>query len=253
MFFAALGFVELSFLAVFFLLLVVGVTFDRRGREDQKWWIFGIGAVAVAGWYWKSWTLDGAWAEVTSWEFWKPVGYYLLFGLGYSILEFFLDIRRSATSYADLWAKHLTKTVTMNVLNADGTPKITGDEMIGRSGRPTTIEVPYAELYAEIKEKGAGSAKFNTVLRMSEDFINRNTYSRRIVGLKLTAGVEIEPQVNRLELAEHISAWTFLWPAYAVSLILGDFLTEVFRVISDVLVNISGRFVRMSFANVFKI
>jgi hypothetical protein len=249
MFFATLGLVELLFLTVFFVLLVVGITYDRRGREYDKWWILSIGAISIASWYWADWTFKSVWGSVSSLEFWKPIGLYLLVGLGYSVIEFALDIRRSAASYAALWDYHLTKTVTTKVMEADGALKFINDS----HNYAATIEVPYAELYAEIKEKGAESAKFNMVLRISKDFIERNTYLNRIVGLKLANGVEIEPQVNRLELAEHISAWTLLWPAYGVSLVLGDFLTEVFRVISDILVNLSGRFVRMSFANVFKI
>ena len=185
MFFAALGLVELLFLTVFFVLLVVGITYDRQGRERDKWWILGIGAISIAAWYWKSWTLNGAWAEVTSWDFWKPVGYYLLFGLGYSIVEFILDIRRSATMYADLWAKHLTKTKYFGLRNPDGSLKTEKyGEMIG-SERVIGIDVPYSNLYTEIKEQGAESANFNTVLQLSKDFIENNTQRYHIVGLKL--------------------------------------------------------------------
>jgi hypothetical protein len=76
----------------------------------------------------------------------------------------------------------------------------------------------------------------------------------RIIGIEATAdGTNIEPKINRQQLAESIGCWTIFWPFYALSLIFGDLLNEVFRIIADLVANISGRFVRMAFKDVFKL
>jgi hypothetical protein len=85
-FFGALGVLELIFVGAFFLLLVVGASFDRRGREGPKWYIFGLGFLVIAAYYSPSFTLAGVWSTVTSWTFWQPVGTYLLAGLAYSLV-----------------------------------------------------------------------------------------------------------------------------------------------------------------------
>lgn len=219
----ALGWVEWTFLSVFFLLLIVGTSFDRAGQESPKWYIFGVGFVLVAGYFWKDWTFGSVWSGFTSWVFWKPIVVYLGIGLVYSLIEFLLDIRRSVRFYAAEWKKHLA--------SRDA-----------------------AELYREVGEKGALSAKFNDVLEMSKRFINNYNFRNRIIQIVLDKNTKVTPvpHVNRVELAEHIGAWTFFWPFYLVSLIIGDLLTEVFRTIADFLAHVSGRFVKMSFANVFK-
>ena len=219
----ALGWIELTFFAVLFLLLVLGTAYDRNGLESPKWYIFGAGFVIVAGYFWKDWTFGSVWDGLTSWMFWKPVVIYLGVGLVYSLVEFLLDIRRSVRFYAAKWKTHLASRDT-------------------------------AELYREVGEKGALSAKFNEVLEMSKSFINNYTFRNRIIQIVLDKNTRVTPvpHVNRVELAEHIGAWTFFWPFYLISLIIGDLLTEVFRTIADFLAHISGRLVRLSFANVFK-
>ena len=52
----------------------------------------------------------------------------------------------------------------------------------------------------------------------------------------------VQPVVNRGRLSSYIGGWTFLWPVYAVSLLLGDFFGKI-----------GGRFVCSTFADTFKI
>lgn len=269
----ALGWLELTFLAVFFLLLIVGTSFDRAGHESPKWYILGIGFVAVAVYYWNGISMSSAWSAMTSWVFWKPIVVYFGIGLAYALLEFFLDVRRSARGYAAEWKSHLNSEVKINVLDNDGKlmlqPKLDirgrpimtiervnnalGTEREVQVMEPITRAAPYSEGYRIVAEKGAASARFNEVNAQTKSFLSNYHFKDRIIEIQLAEDkIGVEPRVNRLELAEHIGAWTFLWPAYAFSLILGDLLTELFRTIADFLTTISGRFVRMSFANVFK-
>lgn len=197
-FLAAFSIFELIFCAVFFLLLIVGASFDRHGREEPKWWIFGIGFVAALVWFWKDWSFSGIWAAIQSWTFWQPVCYYFLAGLVYSLLEFGLDVRRSARYYKQQWLDYSRKSDV-------------------------------------------------------NDFVNKYSFKNRIIELAKSDETGLpEPRVNKAELAEHIGAWTFFWPAYLLSLIIGDLLTELFDSLSELLVKISGRFVKWSFSDVFK-
>jgi hypothetical protein len=269
----ALGWVELTFLAIFFLLMIVGTSFDRAGQEHPKWYILGVGFAAIGWYYWKDLSMSSLWMTLSTWAFWKPIVIYFVIGLIYSLLEFVLDVRRSARQYAEDWQKHLNSEVQVNVLNEDGKPKM--QPKLDRRGQPvmaiervnnalgTEHEVQvmenvtkiatFAEGYRVVAEAGAESARFNEVNKQTTEFLGSYRFKNRIIEVQIAADkIGVEPKINRLELAEHIGAWTFLWPAYAVSLIIGDLLTEVFRSIADFLAHISGRFVKMSFANVFK-
>jgi hypothetical protein len=220
----ALGVLELIALSVFFILLVVAVTFDRRGVEAPKWWVVGGAFAAIAAYFWSDWTLAGIWTAVTTAEFWTPVLYFVVAGLAYSVLEFVLTVRRSAREFKKLWENHLNHS----------------------SDRRT--------MYAEAAQKGAVSADFQKVADMTNSFVsNAQRRSDDIVQVERAEDkISVVPKINKTALAENIGAWTFFWPFYAISLILGDLLTEVFRAIADFFVKISGRFVRMSFADVFK-
>lgn len=217
----ALGALELIALSVFFIMLVIAVTFDRRGVESPKWWVVGGGlALAATYLWWKDWTFGLIWETVSTWQFWKPFVWFLGAGLLYSVLEFMLDVRRSARRFKDLWDKHI-------------------------DGR--------REAYADAKLNGPASADFQKVADSTREFVDRFGNKHALVTIvRGEDKISVEPKINKVELAESIGAWTFFWPVYAVSLILGDLLTEVFRVIAEFFVKLSGRFVRMSFADVFK-
>lgn len=244
----ALGLFEIIFFAVFFILMAIGVTLDRRGREEPKWYIFGIGLVIVVAWFWSDFTFLGLWDTVRTWTFWEPVAAYLGAGLVYSILEFVLDVRRSARKYKALWNNNLTRHIDVKQLDADGKPmsqetrngkqwvvkSLSTREVLGDAGDPSNAQVAKA---------------------LVESFVSHSSghQSNGFVQLKVdSTGLAPEPVINKVELAQHVGAWTFFWPVYAVSLVLGDLLTEVFNWTADVLVKLSGRFVRMSFSDVFK-
>lgn len=275
MVFLGLGLLELLFMSAFFLLLIVGVTFDRRGKEDLKWWIFGLGLLVLGIWQWTSWTFFGPahvdavmegtkvvteaknrvvlWDTIRNLEFWTPIGVYILAGLAYSIVEFFLDVRRSARFYAVEWQEHLNSGSFVPVLDESGKAIVTKKGGPFSSDQVESRKRPNSEVYDEVKSNGANSNLFNTALKLTDDFVQQYSFRNRIIELRAGSDkISVEPRINKVELADHITAWTFLWPAYAVSLILGDLMVEIFNMIADLLVKISGQFVKLSFANVFK-
>jgi len=270
-----LGLLMLVFIVAFLILLVVGVTFDRLGKTNVKWWVFSFGLLILAVLQWPNWTFFGdavvpavmsgttvvtaemtrvvLWDSILSSAFWAPIGYYLLAGLVYSILEFFLDIRRSARFYAIEWKTHLGRGEDVQIKDADGHGVVEKEEGPFKSPKLKTRRRLNSEVYDAVKIDGAHSNLFNDAAKLTESFISHYRFKNRIV--QIVGGsdkVSVEPRVNKAQLTSHITAWTLLWPAYAMSLILGDLLVEIFNFISDVLVKISGQFVKLSFANVFK-
>lgn len=251
-FFGALGVLELIFVGAFFLLLVVGASFDRRGREAPKWYIFGLGFLAITAYYWPNFTLTGIWTGVTSWAFWQPVGTYLLAGLAYSLLEFVLEVRRTARYYKESWTAALSRKAEIKQRDPD-----TGDILRGAVSQSTRglIGDPIMKVMTAREVIANREDPSNTTIarEIIDGFITNQCRRYGFVNLTCGAAGTPEPLIDKLALAESIGAWTFFWPAYAVSLVIGDLLTEVFNVIAEFLVKISGRFVRFSFADVFKL
>lgn len=283
---------ELTLVALFFwvfvVLLVVGTAFDRRGREEPKWYLIGLGFIAAAAYFWPDFTFFGpshvaavmgtgadaakvitpAYDRVVLWDlvsgpaFWVPVGSFLGLGLLYSVLEFGLTIRKSARGFAAAWQSFLSKSKTVPVYNTDGSPVIT------KNGKgqdvPSTQTITYGEMILTAKNQGGTYRHYQEAVDLVRSFVDRpRDFSgledffrqNKIIGAVLTEGdkLSVEPKVDKVELAEHVGAWTFLWPAYAISLIIGDLLTEVFTAIADFLASISGRVVKAAFSDVFKV
>jgi hypothetical protein len=232
------GLLEITFFSVFFIMLLVGISFDRRGQEDAKWYVFGIGLAALGFYFYKDWTVGGVWEFVTSKSFWEPMASYLLAGVVYSILEFVLNIRRSARNYKAAWEANLKNGI-----------RLYRDDREREGGR-VKEEVPFSEV---LSRAAAGEAVAIEAAKTETDrFVSRNQNRHSIVMLETGADGTPQPRINKIELSEHIGAWTFFWPLYAISLVLGDLLTEIFNQLSEFFVSLSGRFVRMSFKDVFK-
>ena len=268
-----LGLLELAAIVVFFILLAVGTAFDRRGQDAPKWYVVGIFFVVAAVYFWPEYTffgpahvdavMDGAkvitaakdrvvlWPLVSQWSFWTPLFLFLGAGLVYSVIEFVLEVRRMARDYADRWARALDRKIEVYLLDDKGerTQVVGVDGKSSRAGWATKT-VPARAVFSDLTDKSNAKAAEEFV----DAFISNNSQRNgSFIGIvKNAEGFAPEPKINKLSLSASLGAWTFLWPAYAVSLILGDLLTELFSILADFVVNISGRFVRASFSNVFK-
>lgn len=205
------------FAGVFILAMIIGCTYDRRQQVAAKWWVFFIGLAIYTIHAWNT-GYRFTWDTFLAAEVWKFVGIYFAIGLGYSVLEFALDVRRSVRYWKETWAAF--RSLKNGKTDSNASPE-----------------------------------------DMANTFVSQQTgYSRnahRIIGVGIDPDAKdpnslVVPKIDRVQLAEHIGAWMVFWPFYAVSLIIGDLVMEVARVVADIFANISGRFVRMSFANVFK-
>lgn len=202
---------------IFVLAMIIGCTADRNNYESGKWWVFFIGVILFTIYNWKN-GYRMSMETFLSADLWKFIGIYLLVGIGYSVIEFMLEVRRSARFWKEEWKRFYNE-------NA-------------QTGKGDEVASPH-----------------NTALK----FVSRTYRSHfpRIIGVAMNPDSKdmndlLQPHVDRTHLAEHIGVWILFWPFYAVSLIIGDLVLEIARVLADVFAKISGRFVRMSFANVFK-
>ena len=107
------------------------------------------------------------------------------------------------------------------------------------------------EFYVDVyKSKKYWAAKWSDTTRDAQDFVNYNSSNTRLITIALVDG-KIEPKINRGILAQDISAWSILWPFYAISLIVGDLLTTVFDLIAEAVAGLSGRTVKFIFGKTF--
>lgn len=284
-FFGLFGVLELVALAVIFLLLVVGCTVDRRfDNEGFKWWVV-VGAIALSVfWYWsplKEAGPSGIWSTVSSLSFWMPAIVYFGIGIAYCVPEFMMDVRRAAKFYKSEWENFKSKKITVHVFKADGTIATHGEEvkpeddgtgllataqrMVGsksiKSGTPKTVEITIADAIARARElTGFETDEARELTREAisavDSFKSNYRFKNRVVQLNTDRDgdrLSVEPKINKIELAEHVSAWTIFWPFYLVALVIGDLLTEVWKMIADFLTTFAGRFVKMTFSDVFSL
>lgn len=215
------GWLVAIFAGLFFISMVVGCSFDRRHSEASKWWVFWIGVIGFTIYqYYQGHTTDWK-TTLFNAELWKFFGIYLAIGLGYSILEFMLEVRRSVRRLSVAWAQY-----------------------------KSSHEFRQRHLSAVEDKVGTGDLTANSFVA------DQGRYKNQIIGVEinpdLNSNDKILPKVNRIELAESIGCWMIFWPFYAVSLIIGDLVFEIARAVADVIAKLSGRFVRMAFKNVFK-
>lgn len=275
------GIIELIFIGIFFILMVIGTALDRRHRESPKWWVLGLGLAAAIVYFWGELDFSSMWAAVQEWSFWKPFATYLIAGLIYSAFEFVLSVRKMARSHASSWNKFIAGVDTKFYLTSDGGERavVESNWVVNRDGKyflrtngrgsndrdgevlkeVEKVSISYRDIFKKAQAVDASDLDKERAERLLAAYLGRDEY--RLSDLKkdfVEVGLneityDVEPIVNRARLSAFIGAWTFLWPAYAVSLVLGDFLVEVFRVIGDFFSKIGGRFVRFTFADVFKV
>lgn len=209
---------------LFILFMVVGCSFDRSDNESFKWWAFVVGSIVLflTFIFTKNETTsikDIARSSIN----WFVI--YLVIGLVYSVLEFFVAVRKSSRYWKRAYEEY----------------KLDASRYLGKSNHSTDHLIPSVEHFVEVRIR----------------YTNEDAYHKRFIQVKSAWSENkdvgtFEPTIHRGELAEAVGCWTFFWPFYAVSLILGDLLLEFFRAVAEILVNLSGGLVRLAFKDVFK-
>lgn len=271
-----MGLIELIFIGVFFILMVIGTVLDRRYSEGPKWYILGIGLLLVVIYFWNLTDFSTVWAAVSDWTFWKPFIIYLVAGLAYSVLEFVLTVRKMERAHATDWEAFMNRSYVSLTKDVDGkrieltdfeirtiTKRDDGTMFIrGRLNAPDTqvqqTAMPYREIFRQAATDPSDSDRVLRAKELTRSYASHMSglppgYGRSFVQVKFSEETRgPAPHIDQARLAAHVGAWTFLWPAYAASLLLGDLVYEVFRAVGQLLTKIGGRFLRATFSDTFK-
>lgn len=228
---------------IFVLAMIVSCTFDRYHNIAPKWWVLFFGVIAYVFFIGPA---AFTWQMFLARDLWIMIGGYLAIGLGYSLIEFFLNVRRSAASWSESWTSFKNNKSNIEKFDKEAAQAADNIQRARTSFRGDPADFKVDALAATPAEL------------MAAHYIEQNGHyksSHEIIGIRAGKPTDeslVVPYVRRLVLARHVSAWTIFWPFYAISLIIGDLLTQVFRIIADIIVYMSGRLVKRMFKNVFK-
>ena len=214
---------------LFLIAMIIGCTFDRHNNVSVKWWVVFFAGAIYLGDGWLNNRLPD-WHTFLSRDLWVFTGTYLAIGLGYSIIEFMLNVRKSERSWAARWKLWLNE--SRSKYESKNRKAFTTD---------TDAAGPSMEDIANsfVANHGRGTYDLITIDR------NRNP--------ETAADQPVVPKVNRVLLTRFLGAWIVFWPFYAISLIIGDLFLEICRGFSALFAKLSGRFVRLIFRDTFKV
>jgi len=201
-------------------LLIVGTHWDRTSRGSSAMWS-AVFVVIVATTLYMGFTpaLD----MVMSSAFWKNVALYLGIGLVYSwVVEFLFGLRRARKHYRECWERAVREDKKLK--NYLSNPE---------------------DCTTEVKDGAKDAISY---------FHKHYDSKSRLIGIDLAENnLSVTPRVNRAVLVNSVAAWSMLWPAYAVSLIVGDLFNQVIEFIVDISSKLSTMAVRFTFQNTFKL
>lgn len=204
-----------------FIWLIVGTAYDRTKNSSAAMWmgfvvVLGLVGVAVG-------SLDAAIKLVTDTGVWLSIAGYLGIGLLYSwLIEFPFAARRASKKWREVWESFLSQN---------------------------------REVKAALKDPGGSTAlELEEAKGRIRSFVHQHFDRRELISvIQGESGTEVLPKVNRRVMVDNVTAWSILWPAYAVSLLVGDLFTQIVESLVDLMSNLSGRFVKWAFADTFKV
>lgn len=220
---AALVWWEILILAIIGITFVGGTAFDRYNKTSAAIWLALAALFFVIGF---KLGISAMFAMLASAAFWSAVGWYLGFGLVYSwLIEFQFAVRRAKNYYAASWEDHLVE-------------------------RPWLKEF----LTKHQTKEGVDADELDAANKDINAFVtfNRRSYDVIVVEASKT-GMRPELKINRGALVNNITAWTFFWPFYAISLVVGDLIKMVVETVVDLMSNLSNRYVKWVSINTFKV
>ena len=208
--------------------MYIGIILDSREVPQVKW-VFILIAISFCIWHY---SLVG---KFTNWDVAKNSLIYLGIGFVYSLLEFFIAVRKSKEYYKLRWEEY----------PKDGTntkwdyEDVAADDAVNNSTFPQSrqkvaIDVP------------------KTPDQIKHDFIVRQQAHSKIVMVRINEETkEIEPYIQPGELSASLSAWTLLWPFYGLYLVLNDMLLKLFDHIAKFFAALFSEQLKRFFRNTF--
>lgn len=274
--FLALSLIEMLVLIALFFFLIVGTGYDRNGRAGVKW----VAIIALVG----GWALFHNWSgsfwdmakSFLSSDFWLPALTYFAFGLIiYSPIEFRFEIKGSARRMTKRWEEFLEKNpkvrarklMSAEEMRIEAEQKAEEERLLQEQRSSIVGKAKQLIEEAGIKlDRDAKNLLEHSHERRREEptaeqkvaefveYANRRQYGYVSDIIRLKAdGVNIDTSIYRPGLVQSIACWTFMWPAYAASLVLGNFVVEFFETVVDMTQKWANERLKKAFAEVFAV
>lgn len=220
--------------------MAVATFVDRADCHDEpgpKWAVMFIGLAALMYFTKHLWTFDSLMEFLLSKEFWIPFAKYLGLGVAYAIVEFVFAIRTSKRQLKDAWSRHLAEELNYQPRR----------DLKGFNG---TVLSLYKTESLDFTEDNAHIEYW--AKRRREDFVS-STNSKLLAVRVIVDSKQVIPTINKSYVYNNLFVWIIFWPFYAVSLILGRFLTDVLTGLSKVFVRIGDQIVKIAFKDMFRL
>lgn len=253
------GIIDMILMALLLFGLLIGSSLtNRHSSVSVLWTAVIVVGVLYALWNWSSWTFAGIFDFITSVGFLKGLLIYLGAGVLYSVLEFILMVRRAVKRHTIAWKNFMSDTLRFNGFGPEVPPELVNYIDLQSTGA-NFVHAPRNLLWkhlsrekqVEMLREMVRSANMSARFRLEDKVV-----SLRVKGEDDPANnseLGVEPRIDKEELAFFAAHWTLFWPAFAVGLLLGDFVTEVFNQLANLIARLSTGVVRRMYQNVFKI
>lgn len=147
---------------------------------------------------------------------------YIGIGLLYSIYGFFIEIMKSRTFFQNKWEEFLYKPVYHRI--------------DGKSVTSMVQDLPEIEYNKQVR-----------LFARDEDYKFIKLETRINDDMEL-----INPRIDKVELVSHLIVWTIFWVWYLTHMLIGDFVMNILRYITNRINDIASKFLNNAFKGVFK-
>jgi hypothetical protein len=246
---------EVIVLTVLAILFIISAAYDRSHRSYSfKWWTLVLGIAALILMFGPNeWSVSAVWNSILSWEFWRPIVIYFSLGALYSIVEFLFQIRRESKILKESWSAYISTKVDVD-LTMEEMSEIDGVDRPGRDKKIRgRVAFPVKQLLEHAQSHQSETTK-DRAERLISSFRNLQSWGNSDFIVKPTLTTSgVEPEIQKGQLFSRLTVWILFWPAYMLSLLLGDIIEYVVSNLKALLVTLSNRFIKYVFADTFKI
>lgn len=200
--------------ALFFLVVCVGVHYDRIGKDTSYKWGWAFIATIVMGilFMWE-YSADGIIDFLTASHTLTMFGYYILIGIAYSCFEFTYQIMSDRSAAKNIFAANKNVKTILEKHNK---------------------EVIYTDL---LYETNSPYATANKKMHLVQYTIKNK-------------GELPKPTIDKSTVIGYATGWIILWPAYLVEMLFGRLVVKIVNIVSSILSGIGGKIVQSLFKGI---
>lgn len=113
-------------------------------------------------------------------------------------------------------------------------------------------------VYSVIEFRNVVKESADLFLKYAKNPSNRDSvkllrFSHLFMVVSQVADEKPTPFINKSSLVDNITVWTLFWPLYAINMIIGKFLNNIFEIISEFIIANTKNFVAKTFNKAFEI